>query len=301
MREATLSRAFALVGVVPLAVLLSSGCGSDAGLNDGGLNSVTESSPGAAERPVGESVPSEQVADVAAAGSRNASNALELGESLGSRFNFKPTDLPLRAHGLTAVDWFAREVPRGPRAVIPKVHAVKLTASDVGITPQWSDSSAAKLVLPASAEQGFTVEEPSSNLSLRATLQGSRQSRADVRTGAVVYEGAAPAGGRVTHRVTPLGTEDYVEIDARPEAPELTYTLDLSDGVAGLRLVANVLELLDAKGTPRLRVTAPMVVDASGASFPTILAVEGCQVDVDQVRRGIEHQRRRGRRRVHSR
>ncbi len=53
----------------------------------------------------------------------------------------------------------------------------------------------------------------------------------------------------------------------------------LRDGVAGLRLVAGVLEMLDAGGAPRLRVEPPYIVGADGARTDASLAVEGCAVD----------------------
>ena len=51
--------------------------------------------------------------------------------------------------------------------------------------------------------------------------------------------------------------------------------------MSGLRLVAGTLEMLDADGTPRLRVAPPYIVGADGARTDATLAVEGCAVDTD--------------------
>jgi hypothetical protein len=274
MRELSPYRVTALVFAIPFVVLIATGCGSDSN-----LESVTESSPEIGERAVSEPVGGTKTR--AATGAHASISSIEAPEDLRPRFTIKPADLPLRAHGLFANDSFARNLPRGPRPVIPKAHAVKLVPSSAGFTPQWPKSQAVALLLPSSAEHGFRLEDAVSKLALRATLVGSRDVQATLQDGLAVYERAAPAGGRITHRVTPLGTEDYVEIEERPERPELVYTLDLSSTVSGLRLVGNVLELVDASGAPRLRVTAPMVVDATGTTSPATLSVEDCKVDTD--------------------
>ena len=54
-----------------------------------------------------------------------------------------------------------------------------------------------------------------------------------------------------------------------------------AQGAAGLRLVGGTLEVLDAAGTPRLRVAPPYIVGADGASTDATLAVTGCAVDTN--------------------
>ena len=51
--------------------------------------------------------------------------------------------------------------------------------------------------------------------------------------------------------------------------------------IAGLRLVADTLEMLDAAGSPRLRVAPPYIVGADGVRTDARLAVLGCAVDTD--------------------
>jgi hypothetical protein len=84
----------------------------------------------------------------------------------------------------------------------------------------------------------------------------------------------------VSARLAPEGVEDFVRFARDPAVESLEYRVDL-ERVAGLRLVENVLELLDAGGAPRLRVGRPYVVDARGARSSARLEVEGCAVDRD--------------------
>lgn len=67
----------------------------------------------------------------------------------------------------------------------------------------------------------------------------------------------------LSYRLIEGGVEDLVTFHSEPEHEHLVYDLDVR-AVAGLRLVANVLELLDAGGAPRLRIRSPFLVDAAG-------------------------------------
>ncbi len=100
--------------------------------------------------------------------------------------------------------------------------------------------------------------------------------------------GFGAAGVAWLMRPTSGGIEDFVRIQ-RPrrasagdndsgERAVVSYEVRL-DGVAGLRLVSNVLEFLDSLGAPRLRMRAPYVVDANGARWPVDVSLEGCRAD----------------------
>lgn len=252
-------------------MIAASGCGSDPELAGPNQRSLSEAS-------VGEShAPSTPVAG-------GSVSALEDGaasdvEVMRRRFSFKPTDLPVKAQGLLAGAAFARDFPRDGRAVIPKALSPKFETLDSAIVPRWAGAHTAQLSLSSQAESGFSLQDEASKLSVRVHMNAALAAEARPQAGMVLYPGAGPDGGDVVHRVTPHGTEDYVTFEAPPKAPELHYTLDLGPTVAGLRLVGNVLELVDDSGAPRLRATAPMVVDANGTSFPTTLSVTGCNVD----------------------
>lgn len=86
---------------------------------------------------------------------------------------------------------------------------------------------------------------------------------------------------------TPHGVEDFVRVAAPTTEPgegglreALSYELRL-DGVAGLRLVANVLEFLDPGGAPRLRMRAPFAIDAAGERWPLRLSLKKCHADME--------------------
>lgn len=95
-----------------------------------------------------------------------------------------------------------------------------------------------------------------------------------------MYRAAHEDGADVVHRASFEGTEDFLIFERPPRTPWVTYRVALHE-VAGLPLVANTLELLDATGTPRLRVAPPYLIDERGRHHTAALAVEGCSVDVD--------------------
>ena len=140
-------------------------------------------------------------------------------------------------------------------------------------------SRPARVVLPESAEQPFRLEDEGSGLSIDVTLEGASSARAEVVDGYVVYPDAHEDGADVVFRFSEGGTEDYVRFERAPASPEVRYGLSLGKHVAGLRLVGNVIEVLDASGAPRLRMAPPYVVDAEGKVLPATVSIEGCAVD----------------------
>jgi hypothetical protein len=138
----------------------------------------------------------------------------------------------------------------------------------------------ARVELPETAAGAFTLTDATSGMRAEVTLLGAAAAPAEVTEGYVVYRGALP-GAEAVHRPTPEGTEDFFAYDRRPAQEELRYALALGQGVAGLRLVGGVLELVDADGTPRLRMAAPYVVGADGMKVAATTDVEGCAVDRD--------------------
>ena len=125
------------------------------------------------------------------------------------------------------------------------------------------------------------IEDETSGLAVElAPLGGNPDVPATFARGLVHYGGAAPGGGDLIHRVGATGMEDFVSFDRQPPNAEMRYRVDVS-AVAGLRLVRNVLELLDDDGTPRLRVRQPYIVDAQGQRHAAALSVERCAMDTD--------------------
>jgi hypothetical protein len=141
----------------------------------------------------------------------------------------------------------------------------------------------AELALPARASGAFRLKARGSQLALSARLRETRDVAGEPADGYVVYPNAGPSGSTLLHRATDEGTEDYLTFERAPSAPEVSYQVELSAQVAGLRLVSNTLELLDAGGDPKLRVEPPYLISADGSRVEAQLAVRGCNVDDSPV------------------
>jgi hypothetical protein len=150
-----------------------------------------------------------------------------------------------------------------------------------------STARAADVWLPRDAAGIARVGERTSGMTVAFRLLGAKSAPAAITDGLVVYRGSfgpdAGIHGSVVHRSSAEGTEDFVFLARAPAREMLAYRVELSAEVAGLRLVANCLELLAEDGVPRLRVPPPYVLSsaASGSSrrIPARLAVRGCKVD----------------------
>src|SRR6266540_1700891 len=151
-----------------------------------------------------------------------------------------------------------------------------------GLAPHFATGNGAapaNLVLPEESSAPFHLEDAASGVAIEVSLNGARAVAAQVADGYVVYLAAHASGATLLHRALPLGVEDFVSFATPPLAANVAYEVALGERVAGLRLVANTLEVLDAGGAPRLRVTPPYLVGARGARTDAVLAVEGCAVD----------------------
>jgi hypothetical protein len=137
----------------------------------------------------------------------------------------------------------------------------------------------ARVLLRERSTEPFHVEDAATGTAIDVSLEGAREARALVGEGYLVYERAHVSGATVLHRPLRAGLEDYLSFDRRPTAPSISYKVALGKGVAGLRLVANTLEMLDASGAPRLRAAPPYLTGANGAQTDATLAVEGCAFD----------------------
>jgi hypothetical protein len=105
--------------------------------------------------------------------------------------------------------------------------------------------------LPKLASGVFRLEERKTGMAVEVRLLGAAEAPGDAAEGMVVYRGGYAGGADVLHRAGPEGHEDFVYFHgALPPSAELRYEIRIGEGVAGLRLVRNVLELLDAGGAP---------------------------------------------------
>ncbi|MBK6696499.1 MAG: hypothetical protein IPG50_30555 [Myxococcales bacterium] len=98
-----------------------------------------------------------------------------------------------------------------------------------------------------------------------------------------VYYPATFAGKASTYvqRVTKEGTEDFLVLDSPPAQPQVEYDVFLDRGVEGLRLVDGVLEFVGTKGTPRMRMSRPVLETADGKFVEPRVSLLGCAADTD--------------------
>jgi hypothetical protein len=139
----------------------------------------------------------------------------------------------------------------------------------------------AEVMLPVRADGAFRLVDLTAGLDVEISLLGATHAAFEVAGGLVVYRRGLASGADVVHRPTEEGTEDWLFFERAPGAPEVRYEVALGEQVAGLRLVERTLELLDAGGTPRLRMAPPWGIDGRGARFWARVAVEGCAYDAD--------------------
>ncbi|HXU04088.1 MAG TPA: kelch repeat-containing protein, partial [Polyangia bacterium] len=138
-----------------------------------------------------------------------------------------------------------------------------------------------KVTLPARATAPVRMQDTASGIAIDVSLARALPAAGQVADGYVVYPKALESGATVVHSALPTGAEDFVLFEARPPAAEIFYDLQLGADVAGLRLVAGTLEMLDGDGVPRMRAAPPYIVGADGARTDATLAVADCAVDTD--------------------
>lgn len=139
---------------------------------------------------------------------------------------------------------------------------------------------AADVSFPSLAQGAFQVRDTLSGVSVEVGLIGATAAPREDANGYVVYRGGYAHGAHIIQRPTEQGTEDYVFFpDTLPDVPELRYEISLGQNVAGLRLVEDTLELLDAGGAPRLRMSPPYAVDGDARRLALHVGIEGCAYD----------------------
>jgi len=147
---------------------------------------------------------------------------------------------------------------------------------DADAPPQMRRASVA---LPQRARDAFRIVDETTHVEAHVTLKGATDARAEVVEGHILYRQGFSGRADIVHRPSAVGTEDFLLFDEAPTGERLEYEVQLGEKVRGLRLVENVLELVDEGGAPRLRVAPPYVIDAEGNRHDAALSVEGCAVD----------------------
>ena len=140
--------------------------------------------------------------------------------------------------------------------------------------------AALQVGLPVTAGSAMELVDRRSGLRARIALDGARPVRASVAGALVRYEAAWGDGADVLLRVTETGVEDSIVLERGPPRARARWLVDAS-GVAGVRLVARTLELLDAAGAPRLRMAPPYLVDERARRIAASVEITGCAYDVD--------------------
>jgi hypothetical protein len=160
----------------------------------------------------------------------------------------------------------------------PEVTAISERA---GALVADDNSPSARVRLPLTANGAFAVEDIASGVTISVSRLDAGNARASVIDGWVVYANTA-SGSSVAHRIDRFGTEDYVIVD-RAGVSSIAYRVALGAHVAGVRTVAGIVEFLDDRGAPRLRMSAPAVLDANGRKLPHSVDVAECAVDTSPV------------------
>lgn len=169
----------------------------------------------------------------------------------------------------------------GTRAVAVRVDTL-LSSFGVRQAPEARGASRVRASLPSMANEAFELEDAASGMTIRVALTGARPAPLEVDGAHGLASGAAPHGGDLVLRAHAYGLEDFVRFETPPAEEALSWDVDVSE-VAGLRLSDDVVELVDALGTPRLRMERPYVLDVRGERARAGVSVEGCAHDVDSV------------------
>jgi hypothetical protein len=194
-------------------------------------------------------------------------------------------ETPAGEQGASLVRALGARFVRAEHPFLPASRPEALVRGQAGWRAEFArlPSSAARradVTVPHRAAGALAVIDAESGLSLRAELAGATDSEGVADRGYVVYRGGHETGADVLIRPDAEGAEDYLHWASRPARESITYRVGLG-GVAGLRLVARTLELLDGGGAPRLRMAPPVGLDARGNEVRPEVEVSGCAFDSD--------------------
>ncbi len=139
----------------------------------------------------------------------------------------------------------------------------------------------ARVTIPRQLDRAVRVVGQTKSATITVAISGASRTQGEHADGYVIYQDAHGPGGHVVRRPNVDGFEDFFAFPRAPASPEVAYDVQLEAGIAGLRLVSNTLEFLDADGMPRLRVSPPQLRTASCELVEAKIAVEQCAVDSD--------------------
>jgi hypothetical protein len=167
-------------------------------------------------------------------------------------------------------------------ALVPPSDVQSVTISRATIRPQLAAAKpTVDVAYPVSANGHRTLALLSTNASLSIALQGANDTKAEYADGYLVYRNGLD-GADIIYRPAANGFEDYFLFADRPAKAQIEYEVTLPSTVAGLRLISNVLELLDSQGTPLVHLAPPFLIDSAGAATMGVVSIAGCAVDGDE-------------------
>src|SRR6185436_2179699 len=105
----------------------------------------------------------------------------------------------------------------------------------------------------------------SDGLAISVRALGAARAPVAIQEGAAFYAGAFP-NATLVHVPLADGTEEMIELGEAPAERTFRWELTLGKAAFGVRVVAGVVGVLDAKGNPHVHTPAPIVVDADGHS-----------------------------------
>jgi hypothetical protein len=137
-----------------------------------------------------------------------------------------------------------------------------------------------RVELPKVASDPFRLTDTGSRTTIAVRLIGAEPAPALDEGGLVRYPRAL-RGGDLVHRAIEGGTEDFIHLPDQHGLDAIRYEITLEEGIHAIRVVDRLVEFLDAKGAPRLRMGRPWAQTASGARIDLPVDVEGCTIDRD--------------------
>lgn len=138
--------------------------------------------------------------------------------------------------------------------------------------------------VPAVAGEPLRVRDARSGVALQVRPLGlvAEGVAAEVVAGKAIFRDALGAGAHLVHAPLRHGSEELVVLDgagAAGAANAISWELEVGAAAAGVRLVANTVEVLDEGGAPRLRMAPPWVEDARGVRRWAQVELRGCAHD----------------------
>lgn len=132
--------------------------------------------------------------------------------------------------------------------------------------------------IPTRADHPFTLKNRRFGASVAVQLEGASPAERTGDDDEWTYRDALGSGNDLVLASTTAGLEDWVRL-ATPG--RVAYRVTLGENVAGLRSLGASVEFLDARGTPVLRASRAVAIDAEGERAELQFTVEGCEVDRD--------------------